>query len=552
MHIPTKNIYIVYLLVILGSCSPKKGTNPVLQQAGSLLEVHLDSALTLLKSLPSPQQLSEADYAHYALLMTAATDKQGQSLIPCDSLINFALDYYDEDEKGKAIALLYRGRLLAEIGEIGEAIKCSIQVLEILDHYPKEIKSKRLIYNALGNWYIDNKLYDKALEVLYKDLDYADTELSKSIALNNLSDAYYGLYQEDSTLFFQKEALKHAFLSKDSSLILDCLNNLSLLFNTYEEYDSAKIYADELLLYLPNPDKGCEGYYYNRGDLFLTQGKLDSAKYYLEKSLVNSDLFQRSAPCRSLAYLEEELGNFENAYRYMEEYVNIADSLYDEKKMMEIGRLVYKHNAEMQIKNEQMKTRRNLQISIMIGITICFIVILIYQNLLNRRKRLQLHYEQSLKDMQYKQSVFKKEIEDHKSIIAFLQQQQKDTLKEIKQREQTINQLKEEKLKLLNWLFEQSEIYQRVYFLSQQNEIEAKQRKVMTTDELEKLQQTIFEIYKEYVSFLKKEHPRFTEKDILLLCLQKTKLTSRTIALCFGSVSTQAINQRKSRLKQKL
>lgn len=552
MHIPTKNIYIVYLLVILGSCSPKKGTNPVLQQAGSLLEVHLDSALTLLKSLPSPQQLSEADYAHYALLMTAATDKQGQSLIPCDSLINFALDYYDEDEKGKAIALLYRGRLLAEIGEIGEAIKCSIQALEILDHYPKEIKSKRLIYNALGNWYIDNKLYDKALEVLYKDLDYADTELSKSIALNNLSDAYYGLYQEDSTLFFQKEALKHAFLSKDSSLILDCLNNLSLLFNTYEEYDSAKIYADELLLYLPNPDKGCEGYYYNRGDLFLTQGKLDSAKYYLEKSLVNSDLFQRSAPCRSLAYLEEELGNFENAYRYMEEYVNIADSLYDEKKMMEIGRLVYKHNAEMQIKNEQMKTRRNLQISIMIGITICFIVILIYQNLLNRRKRLQLHYEQSLKGMQYKQSVFKKEIEDHKSIIAFLQQQQKDTLKEIKQREQTINQLKEEKLKLLNWLFEQSEIYQRVYFLSQQNEIEAKQRKVMTTDELEKLQQTIFEIYKEYVSFLKKEHPRFTEKDILLLCLQKTKLTSRTIALCFGSVSTQAINQRKSRLKQKL
>lgn len=552
MHIPVKNIYIVYLLVILGSCSPKQGTNPVLLQVDSLLEEHLDSALTLLKSFPDPLQLSEADYAHYALLMTVATDKQEQSLIPCDSLINFALDYYDEDEKGKAIALLYRGRLLAEIGETGEAIKCSIQALEILEHYPKEIKSKRLIYNALGNWYIDNKLYDKALEVLYKDLDYADTELSKAIALNSLSNAYYGLNQEDSTLFFLKESTKHALLSKNAQWILLCFDDLTSFFNACEKYDSAMIYAHKALLYFPHPEKGYERYYYNIGDLFLTQGKLDSAKYYLEKSLVNSDLFQRSAPCRSLAYVEEELGNFENAYHYMEEYVNTTDSLYDEKKMMEIGRLVYKHNTELQIKNEQMKTRRNLQISITIGMTICFIVILIYQNLLNRRKRLQLHYEQSLKDMQYKQSAFEKEIEDHKSVIALLQQKQKDILEEIKQREQTIDQLKEEKLQLLNWLFEQSEIYQRVYFLSQQTDIEAKQRKVMTIDEQEKLQQTIFGIYEEYVSFLKKEHPRFTERDILLLCLQKTKLTSRTIALCFGSASTQAINQRRSRLKDKL
>lgn len=178
----------------------------------------------------------------------------------------------------------------------------------------------------------------------------------------------------------------------------------------------------------------------------------------MEKSLLNPDLSQKHLSYRLLAYIEEELGDFENAYHHMEEYVDIEDSLYNENKMMEIGHIVYKHNAEMQVKNEQIRARHNMRSSITIGIIVCFIIILIYQNQLNRRKVLQLYYQQSLKDMQYKQSVLQKNMEDNAAIIAFLQQQHKDTLEEIEQREQTITQLYEEKLKLRNWLFEQSEI----------------------------------------------------------------------------------------------
>lgn len=545
-----KHIYIICLIVFFASCSTSKNTNPILKQADSLLEANPDSVLVLLKSIPSPHKMSEADYAHYALLMTAATDKKELSLIPCDSLINFALDYYDDDEKEKATALLYRGRLLGEIGETAEAINCSMQALEILNSYPKELKSKRLIYSALGDWYIDNKLYDKALEVLNEDLKYADTDLSKSIALNSLSNVYLGLNNTDSVLIIQNEAIKYALLSNDSSMILTCLRNQSLYLNIFEEFDSAMVYAQKTLLYLP--EKGEEGCYFNLGDLYLSEGKFDSAKYYLEKSLLDTDLYQKRVTCRSLAYLEKELGNFENAFHYIEECVDITDSLYDEEKMMEIGHLVYKHNAETQVKNEHVKAQRSIGISIVVGIILCFVVIVIYQNRLNERKRLQLQYEQSSKDMDYKQSVLQQNIEDNRTMIAFLQKGQKDTKEEIKQREQTIAQLKEEKLRLRNWLFEQSDIYKKVYAISQQTDIEEKKRKVLTTVEQDKLQQTIFGIYEEYVSYLKKEYPRLMEKDILLLCLQKTKLSSLTIALCFGSTNTQAINQRRSRLKDRM
>lgn len=545
-----KHIYIICLIVFFASCSTSKNTNPILEQADSLLEANPDSVLVLLKSIPSPHKMSEAGYAHYALLMTAATDKKELSLIPCDSLINFALDYYDDDEKEKATALLYRGRLLGEIGETAEAINCSMQALEILNSYPKELKSKRLIYSALGGWYIDNKLYDKALDVLNEDLKYADTDLSKSIALNSLSNVYLGLNNTDSVLIIQNEAIKYALLSNDSSMILTCLRNQSLYLNIFEEFDSAMVYAQKTLLYLP--EKGEEGCYFNLGDLYLSEGKFDSAKYYLEKSLLDTDLYQKRDSYRSLAYIEKELGHFENAFQYIEEYVNITNSLNDEEEIMQIGHLVYKHNAETQVKNEHVKAQRSIGISIIVGIILCFVVIVIYQNRLNERKRLQLQYEQSSKDMDYKQSVLQQNIEDNRTMIAFLQQGQKDTKEEIKQREQTIAQLKEEKLRLRNWLFEQGDIYKKVYAISQQTDIEERKRKVLTTVEQDKLQQTIFGIYEEYVSYLKKEYPRLMEKDILLLCLQKTKLSSLTIALCFGSTNTQAINQRRSRLKDRM
>lgn len=545
-----KHIYIICIIVFFASCSTSKNTNPILEQADSLLEANPDSVFVLLKSLPSPHKMSEADYAHYALLMTAATDKKELSLIPCDSLINFALDYYDDDEKEKATALLYRGRLLGEIGETAEAINCSMQALEILNSYPKELKSKRLIYSALGNWYIDNKLYDKALEVLNEELEYANTDLSKSIALNNLSNVYWGLNKTDSVLIIQNEAIKYALLSNDSSMIRTCLRNQSLYLNIFEEFDSAMVYAQKALLYLP--EKGDEGCYFNLGDLYLSEGKFDSSRYYLEKSLLDTDLYQKRVTYGALAFLEKELGNFESAFNNLEEFVNIADSLNDENKMMEVGRLVYKHNAEMQVENEHIKAQHFIGASIAVGLFICFMIILIYQNRLNKRKRLQLFYEQSSKDMEYKQTVLQKNIEDNRTMIAFLQQGQKDTKEEIKQREQTIDQLKEEKLRLRNWLFEQSDIYKKVYAISQQTDIEEKKRKVLTTVEQDKLQQTIFGIYEEYVSYLKKEYPRLMDKDILLLCLQKTKLSSLTIALCFGSTNTQAINQRKSRLKDRM
>ena len=52
------------------------------------------SALRLLEALPATTELTRRESARYALLLAQATDKCENPLLPCDSLLDVALDYY--------------------------------------------------------------------------------------------------------------------------------------------------------------------------------------------------------------------------------------------------------------------------------------------------------------------------------------------------------------------------------------------------------------------------------------------------------------------------
>lgn len=79
----------ILLSVSLSSCSSSV-KNPLLLCADSLMEVSPDSALSILESISSPQKLSRADRALYALLLTQARHK---NYVPLDddSLIKTAM-----------------------------------------------------------------------------------------------------------------------------------------------------------------------------------------------------------------------------------------------------------------------------------------------------------------------------------------------------------------------------------------------------------------------------------------------------------------------------
>ena len=550
----------LFTVLLLFSCSHKSETETLFSHADTLIEEYPDSALQSLDLSPEEiEGLSDKECARYALLLARATDKCKLSLLPCDSLLNVALDYYDDDEKEKAVALLYKGRLAVEMEEVKEAISYLQEGLTIIQNFPKELKTKKLLLSSLGNIYFDAGYYDESIGI-YKTLyQCCTTELEKSMALNNISTYYCLIDEKDSTLMFQRKALNYAIASGDSLQIAMSKHNLSLEFDGFEELDSALYYAQKALIELPQKENH-GNYYFNLGDLLLkTGGNKDSVRYYLNKSLEDIPIEGKTSCLKSLYNLEKENGDYKTANIYLEEQSAIIDSLYHMEQSTEIQQLIYEYNTKMQVKEEQIKGNRIVRNTITGFVFVCFLIILIYQNRINRKKRLQLQYKQSLEQTQNKLSSLETTIENNQLMINLLKQKQNNLKQEhenkeqqIEEREQAIARLKEEKQQLLNWLLTQSSIYKRVITLSGQTTTNKKQMKALTTTEQEQLKKTVFGIYQSYISFLQNEYPRLTEDDKLLLCLQETSLEPLSIAICFGYTDTHPLNQKKYRLKERM
>lgn len=540
--------FVSLLAVCLFACN-HHSSNPMLQQVDSLLEMKPDSALTILKNISVLEDLPEVDKAYYALLLAEATDKNKLPLLPCDSLLNFVLDYYGDDDREKAVALMYKGRLLAEMDDEKAAIEMNLKALEILQDYPVDTKYRRLIYSALGLWYGNCGLNDKALEVLHQSLHYSFDAKDTAIAYINIGYIYGMRNMQDSAITYQRKAVKYAMRSKDRSMILTSWHNLSICYRHFENVDSAVVYAHKVLQHL-SYGNGKADAYYNMGDLYVDLEQYDSARHYLEKSLFLSP--SRSIPYWSLAVMEAELGNFKSAYHYLDTFVMVQDSLDNSELLTEVQHLVYKHQTELRVKDEQIKSKRIIRWIVFVSVIICFVVALIYQRWINKKNNQQALYRQALQYADEKQNVMQQRIEENESALALLQDRENQNLDEIAQKEQLITQLKKEKLALRTWLFQQTSIYKKVMSLSDQQQVNKKIRKVMAAAELDKLKKTTFEIYADYISPLQAQYSQLTEDDLLVLCLQEAGISPLAISLCFGHTDTVALNQSKSRLKKKM
>ena len=536
------------LAVCLFACN-HHSSNPMLQQVDSLLEMKPDSALTILKNISVLEDLPEVDKAYYALLLAEATDKNKLPLLPCDSLLNFALDYYGDDDREKAVALMYKGRLLAEMDDEKAAIEMNLKALEILQDYPVDTKYRRLIYSALGLWYGNCGLNDKALEVLHQSLHYSFDAKDTAIAYINIGYIYGMRNMQDSAITYQRKAVKYAMRSKDRSMILTSWHNLSICYRHFENVDSAVVYAHKVLQHL-SYGNGKADAYYNMGDLYVDLEQYDSARHYLEKSLFLSP--SRSIPYWSLAVMEAKLGNFKSAYHYLDTFVMVQDSLDASERLSEVQHIVYKNQTALEVKDEQIKSRKVIGRIVFSAIIICFVVALIYQRWINKKNNQQALYRQALQYADEKQNLMQQRIEENESALALLQDRENQNLDEIAQKEQLITQLKKEKLALRTWLFQQTSIYKKVMSLSDQQQVNKKIRKVMAAAELDKLKKTTFEIYADYISPLQAQYSQLTEDDLLVLCLQEAGISPLAISLCFGHTDTVALNQRKSRLKKKM
>lgn len=550
-------IYILFAFCCLTACQQRMDTS-IIKQAEGLLYTAPDSARQLLVSLPNADKLSGSAKAQYALLLARATDKAHQSLIPCDTLLNFALDFYKGKSRERAVALLYKACLEDEVERSEEAITHLQEALLILENYPKDKETRRIALSLLGDLYYNHKHYDESIKTYRELMKVVDTPLNSALTLKDIGSYFAMTEQQDSAFYYNRKALETAQQTGDSALIANYLHSMALTHHLFEQPDSAIYYEREALKTAP-ADEPKGRFYYLLGALLYDQdANLDSIIDYMAKAAADTTYDGRFMTLRTLSDLEQERDNYEGAVGYLEQYADYVDSLYTNERKVDVQQLAYDYNTRLQVQQTQAREKQKRFLLFMVSMAVIFLLTLYYLHKYHRKRKEQLRTQMQLNSALEKMEMTQTLLRDSRKEMADLRQMQLEGKAENEQLKQMLTHLsaqttslQKQALHLCNHAFQQTESYQRIMALAAHKEEKEQILPYLKAKELERVHEEVLGIYADYIEELQQQYEKLDEQDILYLCLSEALPDTRAVAIGMGVGSTNNVHQRKSRLKKK-
>ena len=553
----------IFLLFLVGgvvSCQRSSSPYPYsLRYADSLMEISPERTLAYLRKL-DVSTYSAGDRAYFSLLFTQATDKNMLSLLPCDSLIDTALDYYvKKDGVNWAKAWLYKGRIQKKMNMTAQALKSCFTALQGVEgNTGEELKLKGMLYEDMGSIYLHQSLYQKAFDAFYRSYQCDSLLNDHKVLMYSLSNMGWVRVvegKEKEALFYLDQALELALALKDSIFMSDIYQRMSL---NCENVDSAFMYARLAGNYLTEKNDSISYYslWLTFGELYLDKQELDSAEYYLKRTLDIADFKRKILASYSLAEVEKIRGNYERAFEYQSYYGDNIDSIFSLNKASDIERLAYKYDSEAKVAKEKESRRFLVQQLCYGGVLFVLVIAIIFQRIYRQRRIAQLQYEQRIAHLNEQTALSQLQIERLEAQISALKLSGMEREQEIALKQAELCRVIDEKARLRNCLFTETSIFKRIQELSSQakpgQDGVKKDPKVLLIKEQEKLKGVLFDIYDDYIRYLKDTYPKITDDDCIYCCLKLCEFDDQTIAYCFGNVSKQIVAQRRLRLKKKM
>ena len=553
----------IFLLFLVGgvvSCQRSSSPYPYsLRYADSLMEISPERTLAYLRKL-DVSTYSAGDRAYFSLLFTQATDKNMLSLLPCDSLIDTALDYYvKKDGVNWAKAWLYKGRIQKKMNMTEQALKSCFTALQGVEgNTGEELKLKGMLYEDMGSIYLHQSLYQKAFDAFYRSYQCDSLLNDHKVLMYSLSNMGWVRVvegKEKEALFYLDQALELALALKDSIFMSDIDQRMSL---NCENVDSAFMYARLAGNYLTEKNDSISYYslWLTFGELYLDKQELDSAEYYLKRTLDIADFKRKILASYSLAEVEKIRGNYERAFEYQSYYGDNIDSIFSLNKASDIERLAYKYDSEAKVAKEKESRRFLVQQLCYGGVLFVLVIAIIFQRIYRQRRIAQLQYEQRIAHLNEQTALSQLQIERLEAQISALKLSGMEREQEIALKQAELCRVIDEKARLRNCLFTETSIFKRIQELSSQakpgQDGVKRDPKVLLIKEQEKLKGVLFDIYDDYIRYLKDTYPKITDDDCIYCCLKLCEFDDQTIAYCFGNVSRQIVAQRRLRLKKKM
>lgn len=498
-------ISVVLWSMFLVACGPDRR---VALAEKLMAEKETDSAIAVMQEIKEPQNnLTDRDYALYALLLSEAMHRKQQLNAETDTLLLPAIKYFSEsgDSLYAERALYCKAHLDRRLYRMKDAMQSFLKALLFLQGSGNDEQLYR-VNTWLGVVCLNQEEYEGKMRYSKEALKAAlrmDNLFYKNLALCDIATGYYFLNRLDSALYYAQAAYDAAIADSLPSQLPHVYTDLGSIYAKMGENGKALEYIDKAIGLRSRKDTlAILGLYADKVDLFGKLGQYDSAYHYFRKAVASPNLATQADAYNHMSGAYYKMGRCNEAYSLLLRFTELADSVRKQRHTAEVIALqeLYKHE-QLSVENLYWRTQAaerqsNVYLMATLSLLSLWIASTIYFFYWRNRRR--------LVEQQHQLASQQEELHHQRQVTT-------ENLQRMAEMEQKEARLKETFFRRLN---------QRIV-----QEIEKGSNILLSDDDWEDIVQNADIIFDNFTRRLQQHYPALNKEDLLYCCMVKMQLS---------------------------
>ena len=498
-------ISVVLWSMFLVACGPDRR---VALAEKLMAEKETDSAIAVMQEIKEPQNnLTDRDYALYALLLSEAMHRKQQLNAETDTLLLPAIKYFSEsgDSLYAERALYCKAHLDRRLYRMKDAMQSFLKALLFLQGSGNDEQLYR-VNTWLGVVCLNQEEYEGKMRYSKEALKAAlrmDNLFYKNLALCDIATGYYFLNRLDSALYYAQAAYDAAIADSLPSQLPHVYTDLGSIYAKMGENGKALEYIDKAIGLRPRKDTlAILGLYADKVDLFGKLGQYDSAYHYFRKAVASPNLATQADAYNHMSGAYYKMGRCNEAYSLLLRFTELADSVRKQRHTAEVIALqeLYKHE-QLSVENLYWRTQAaerqsNVYLMATLSLLSLWIASTIYFFYSRNRRR--------LVEQQHQLASQQEELHHQRQVTT-------ENLQRMAEMEQKEARLKETFFRRLN---------QRIV-----QEIEKGSNILLSDDDWEDIVQNADIIFDNFTRRLQQHYPALNKEDLRYCCMVKMQLS---------------------------
>lgn len=498
-------ISVVLWSMFLVACGPDRR---VALAEKLMAEKETDSAIAVMQEIKEPQNnLTDRDYALYALLLSEAMHRKQQLNAETDTLLLPAIKYFSEsgDSLYAERALYCKAHLDRRLYRMKDAMQSFLKALLFLQGSGNDEQLYR-VNTWLGVVCLNQEEYEGKMRYSKEALKAAlrmDNLFYKNLALCDIATGYYFLNRLDSALYYAQAAYDAAIADSLPSQLPHVYTDLGSIYAKMGENGKALEYIDKAIGLRSRKDTlAILGLYADKVDLFGKLGQYDSAYHYFRKAVANPNLATQADAYNHMSGAYYKMGRCNEAYSLLLRFTELADSVRKQRHTAEVIALqeLYKHE-QLSVENLYWRTQAaerqsNVYLMATLSLLSLWIASTIYFFYWRNRRR--------LVEQQHQLASQQEELHHQRQVTT-------ENLQRMAEMEQKEARLKETFFRRLN---------QRIV-----QEIEKGSNILLSDDDWEDIVQNADIIFDNFTRRLQQHYPALNKEDLRYCCMVKMQLS---------------------------